>query len=259
MPPGTPERPAWRRAVQSLASDALLRRLGWVAALLLAGILVVAWRYGIGVDDLAAWGQAGIAWLRERPIWLLLAIAILPGLPVPAAPLLILAGAVLTPRFGVVMAVLMAWAALACNMAWTYWAAAGPGRRQVDRLLHLLDIRLPTLSASNALRLTLLLRVTPAIPLFLQNLSLGFLQVPFRAYLLVSVLVQLVYVTGFVVFGESLQSGSGRLAAVAVALVVVAVVVTGYLRERLSRRVDLRDMRSARPNRRAKADPDSSR
>jgi len=258
-PPRAPERPAWRKTVQSLASDAQLRRLGWLTGVLLVAIWVVAWGYGVGLDDLAGWGRAGLAGLREHPIWLLLAIAVLPGLPIPAAPLLILAGAVLTPRFGVVVAVLMAWAALACNMAWTYWIAAGTGRRQVDRLLQLLDLRLPVLSPSNALRLALLVRVTPAIPLFLQNLSLGFLRVPFRVYLLVSVLVQLIYVTGFVVFGESLQSGSARLAVVAVALVVIAVVVMGYLRERLARRGDLAGMPPDRSSRRDKAGPRSQR
>jgi uncharacterized membrane protein YdjX (TVP38/TMEM64 family) len=152
---------------------------------------------------------------------------------------LILAGVVLTPRFGVVPAVLMAWAALALNMSWTYWVAAGPGRRQVDRLLRLLDVQLPELSTSNALRLALLFRVTPAIPMFVQNLALGFLRVPFRIYLPVSVLAQFIYVAGFVVLGESLQTGSARLALMALALVVIAGVVAGYLRERLGRRADL--------------------
>lgn len=241
-----PEHPLWRRALIVMGRYPQLRRLGWLAALLLGIMLLLVWRYGIGPDDLVAWGLAGLAWLRERPIWLLLAIAILPGLPVPAGPLLILAGAVLTPRFGVLPAILMTWLALACNMAWTYWVAAGPARRQVDRLLRLLDVRLPVLSASNAWRLALLIRVTPAIPMFVQNLSLGFLRVPFRIYLPVSVLVQLIYVAGFVVFGESLQSGNARLALIAVGLVVAAVVVTGYLRERLGKRADLVEMSSDR-------------
>ncbi len=246
-PPTAAQPPAWRQAIHRLAGDTRLRRLGWLSALLLAVLLVLAWHYGIGLDDFAAWGRDGLAWLRERPLWLLLAIAILPGLPVPAAPLLILAGAVLTPRFGVVPAVLMAWGALACNMTWTYWVAAGPGRRQVDRLLRLLDVRLPVLSTSNALRLSLLFRVTPAIPLFVQNLALGFMRVPFRIYLPVSVLAQLMYVTGFVVFGESLQSGSARLALTALGLVVIAGVVAGYVRERLGRRADLADVSVGQP------------
>jgi uncharacterized membrane protein YdjX (TVP38/TMEM64 family) len=257
--PSAPERPSWRKAIHRLATDSRLRRLGWLGGVLLVWALAAAWRYGLGLDDLAAWGQAGLLWLRERPMLLLLAIVVLPGLPVPAAPLLILAGAVLTPRFGAVMAVLMTWAALACNMAWTYWVASGPGRRQVDRLLGLLDVRLPALSPSNALRLALLVRVTPAIPLFLQNLVLGFLRIPFRVYVAVSAMVQLVYVTGFVVLGESLQAGRARLGLAAIALVVIAVVVAGYLRERLYRRVDLAGMPPGQPGRRDEADPGSLR
>lgn len=208
-------------------------------------VVTLCWLTGIKVETLLE----GVRWLVERaqesPLWLFAAIAILPALPVPASPFLILAGVVFTPRFGVLGAVLLAIVAMAINMSWTYWVAAGPGRRMVDRLLRWLEIELPTLSRGNAVRLTLLLRVTPGIPFFLHNLILGFLRVPFRIYLLLSIATSSLFTTGFVVFGEGISSGRGKVAMLAISLILVAAVLASFVRARFAAKQGASDGRGS--------------
>lgn len=229
---------ALRHALTRLAAQPRARALGCAFLAVVLGIAFGGWWLGIGLQGLNAGAASLLAALRERPLWLFAAIVVLPALPVPASPLLILAGAVFTPRLGLAGAVPLALLAVGLNIAWTYWAAAGPGRRQVDRLLHYLQLQLPVLSHGNALRLAILLRVTPGIPFFLQNLVLGFLRVPFRIYLPVSLATSTLFTTGFVVFGESLSTGNGRLAVLAVGLIVATAVAISLIRGRLSRRAE---------------------
>lgn len=204
----------------------------------LALLALVVWALlsGVTPGEIKSLGGRMLEFAGENPLWLFLAIAVLPALPVPASPFLILAGVVFTPRFGTPAACLLALAAIGLNMTWTYWLASGPGRSLVDRLFDFLEIKLPALSSSNATRLTILLRVTPGIPFFLHNLILGFLRVPFRIYLPISLATTSLFTVGFVVFGNSLSSGRGKLALLAVSLMLMAAVLASFLRDRLAKK-----------------------
>lgn len=230
------------RALGKLWREPRFHGVVWGAVGVLVVAVLAAWWSGVDWSAIKDFGGRLLAWSRESPLWLFLAIAILPALPVPASPFLILAGIVFPPKFGLFGAVLLAIAGMAINMSWTYWVAAYPGRRLVDRLLDFLEIELPPLSRGNAARLTVLLRVTPGIPFFLHNLILGFLRVPFRLYLLISLATTSLFTTGFVVFGESITSGRGKLAMLAVSLMLMAAVITSFVRSRVAARSErLRD------------------
>ncbi|NBB77943.1 MAG: hypothetical protein GVY36_00605, partial [Verrucomicrobia bacterium] len=133
------------------------------AAFLLAGLIFLAWR---SHPDVAYWfGLADDArvFLEAHPWALVLLLATLPGLGFPSSPIIILFGVVLVPRFGLPATLGLGIAAQSLCTTWTYALAAGPLRLW---LLHLFykNRPLPDMSSGNALRLGLILRLTPGIP-----------------------------------------------------------------------------------------------
>lgn len=195
---------------------------------------LLAWKSGIGVEELRRARELAEDFLRERPLWLFLALVILPGLPVPTSALLFLAGVVW--REQPLQACLIATLALTMNMVWTYWLAAGPGRGMVGKWLESTGTKLPETLPENRVRMTVILRLTPGIPFFLQNYVLGFLGVPFRTYLTVSLLCASLLACGFVLGGAGISSGKLGPAITGMSVIVVVVVALDWVRSRLAER-----------------------
>ena len=93
----------------------------------------VAWKLGYDLADLKALWKSVNGYLVRHPSALFWAIVILPGLPVPMSALLFTAGVVWRDR--PVMACALCLLAMALNFTWTYWLAAGPARRLIEKLL----------------------------------------------------------------------------------------------------------------------------
>ena len=200
----------------------------------LAGIAtllaLITWQTG-WLDRALTMKEPVLEWCRSNPIALFAAIAILPGLGFPASPLLILAGAVWGSHLG---ACFIAIAATVLNMTWTYAAAAGPARRLVARILGTRWDKWRDMDHRNLLKLTLLLRITPGLPLFLQNYTLGLLAVPFVPYLLISVPINGLFVTGCVLTGGAIFEGSLGAAIVGVSLLIAASITVKMIHSRLA-------------------------
>ena len=102
---------------------------------------------------------------------LFLAIAILPGLVLPVAPLLGLAG-LWGGENGPWLSCFYCTIALFVNLSWTYWLAKGPARGILQRFLSKSRLKLPESPPKNMLEWALILRLT-LYPLFLQIMVLG--------------------------------------------------------------------------------------
>jgi len=191
-------------------------------------VLLLAWKAGIGVEELRRAWELAQDFLRERPLWLFLALVILPGLPVPTSALLFLAGVVW--REQPLQACLIAILALTINLAWTYGLAAGFGRRTLDRLAAWCGFQIPELKETNRLRVVLALKLTPGIPMFVQNYLCGFLRVPFRLYLLVSLASNGLIGTGFVLAGVGFGDGKLVPALAGGFLVILGALVIRWVR-----------------------------
>lgn len=199
--------------------------VGACAAVVLA---LVAWRYGIGPAELRqAWTEVE-RWLAGHPVWLWVALVVLPGLPVPSSALLMAAGWVWRdhPVAGCAAAV----AAMALCKLWSYAFAAGPGRKLALRMMADGGFRLPEVRAENQVRLVLILRLTPGMPFFVQNYALGLLHVPLRVYLPVSLLCNAPWVCGLVLTGAGLGGGQLMPLLGGVSLIAFALVLTYTLR-----------------------------
>lgn len=200
----------------------------------LLGILgaVVAWQLGLDAATLKSLWRDTEIYLRENPWALFLAIVFLPALPFPVSALLVAAGIVW--RDNLLAACALALLALALNMTWTYWLAAYPGRRFVEKLISATSMRFPDLPHRDHVRLILILRLTPGIPLFVHNYVLGFLRTPFLYYLPLSLLLAGPIACGILITGGALFEGRVGLAFAGACLLIVGILVTKMLRTRLA-------------------------
>ncbi len=200
--------------VLSLGAGLLLWKLGWDAALLRS-----MWRQAEG-------------FLIERPWWLFAGLVVLPGLPVPTSALLFLAGTVWHDRPVTACAICLV--ALGLNMTWTYWLASRPGRSLVEKLLTACALRVPELPQGNNLRLILILRLTPGLPLFFQNYVLGFFRVPFYLYLAVSMGCSGLITCGIVLSGAGVAKGNLSPMITGIGLIGLGVWVLRSIRKKLN-------------------------
>lgn len=198
---------------------AVLLTAALVAALALA--LWLFWNYERILD-----------WKREAdPLSFFLLAAVLPALGFPITPLFVLAGAV----FGTALGLFGSLLALAANLLLCHWIAHSALRPHLERLLARTRYRLPSFDGkrSSALRFTLLLRVTPGLPLFIKNYLLGFSGIPLKLHFGVSMLLTGAYAAGFVLLGESMFERNLAEAIIGVVILIVISLAVLLLRRLL--------------------------
>lgn len=139
-----------------------------------------------GEQMLADWWHAFESFVLQNGFWLFLAIAILPGLILPVAPFLTLAG-IWGDEHGPWLSCLYCAFALTFNLVWTYWFARKTGRSLIEKILSKTKYQLPEKPSENLVQWALVLRLTPGVPFIFTNYGLGLLRMPFSTYLLVSI------------------------------------------------------------------------
>ena len=122
-------------------------------------------------------------------------------------------------------AVVLAIAAQSLCSIWTYGLAAGPLKRLLRRYL-LRERALPEMSKHNAVRLGLILRLTPGIPYALQNMILGIMGMRFRDYLLVSIPTTSLWTACFVITGGAIFKGQLGWAITGIVILIVVILAT---------------------------------
>jgi uncharacterized membrane protein YdjX (TVP38/TMEM64 family) len=229
-----------RQALQEMEILKNLLQHRWVqvgaVVMLVAGVLggVLAWKLGFDLAGLKAVWEGLEGFLIQNPWALFAALVFLPGLPVPMSLLFLTAGIVWKDR--PIMACLICLMAVALNQTWTYWFAAFPARKLVERLLAASSLKIPELPRGDHLKLILVMRLTPGIPLFFQNYLLGFLRAPFHLYLPLSVVCTGLVGCGVVLSGAGLADGKLKWAITGISLVVLGVVLTHVIRGWLGQR-----------------------
>ncbi len=220
--------------LRSLWSDERVRWACGVGLALAVGAAWIAWQSGVTLAEVKESWERLNGVLAEHPSWLFWALVLLPALPIPTSALLVTAGVVWRDR--PVMACVLSVLAIGLNLSWTYWLAAGPARKLVEKTLSTSSFKVPQLPENNHLKLVLILKLTPAIPFFIQNYLCGFLRAPFRIFLPVSLLCNGIIGTGIVLGGAGLADGKLMPAITGVCLIAVSVVLTQLLRNWLAKR-----------------------
>ena len=162
---------------------------------------------------------------EKNSLFLLLAIAILPGFGVPVSPLLVLCGALTTKTGSLPAAWFLTAAAMWTNAGWTYLFAAGPGRKIAQGFLDKFMKKGMQVPQVEGFQLAMILRVTPGVPFPVQNYLLGVVGVRAKIYWAVTIPVLSLWAFGFVVFGEGLLQGDGKLVVTGAGFLVAISVV----------------------------------
>ncbi len=148
------------------------------------------------------------------------AMALLPAVGMPNSVFSLTAGPLFTHQLGTVGVILCALAAITVNMALTYWLAIRWLRPVLTRFLTRSGYDLPNVPREDMTDFTVLLRVTPGIPLCVQNYLLGLAEIPFVRYMVISCIVQWAQNIGFILFGDALSQGKGKMALLAIMLIL---------------------------------------
>jgi uncharacterized membrane protein YdjX (TVP38/TMEM64 family) len=164
------------------------------------------------------------------------AMALLPAVGVPSLSLILPAGPAFGEQLGMGTVVLLTLIALTVNFVLTYVLARRALRPLLEKLIVRLGYELPEVEAGDTTDLILLLRLTPGIPFCVQNYSLGLAEVPFGKYFVLSCLVCLPQNAAFVVFGDALLHGRGKMLFYAGGLLVAIAVATHLLRKHYGRK-----------------------
>jgi uncharacterized membrane protein YdjX (TVP38/TMEM64 family) len=212
-----------------------LAKLALIAlGLALLGLLVLRW---IGLTELKALARQWLATMRSAgPVPFFTAWAVLPAFGVPLSIFTLSAGPMFGERLGLGGVLAGAAVSLACNLALTYWLARRWLRPWLERLVRRAGYQIPVVEPDDRLELTLLLRITPGPPYFLQSYLLGLAGIPFRLYFSVSLAVALLHTVGLVIFAESIAEGKGRLAVVGVSVFIAVLLGIHVLRRHYARR-----------------------
>lgn len=207
-------------------------KLGLVACVLVAGAVLVL----TGVDVRALIEQ-GMNLIRSAGlVAFFTAMALTPAVGMPATVFTLTAGPVFGPKLGMPLVVVLCMGAILINVALTHFLARRALRPLLEKLLARLGYKLPQVAPEDMTDLAIIVRVTPGSPFPVQNYLLGLANVPFGRNLLVAFVVQAVYTPAFVLFGDALMHGKGKLAVIAVGLLVVAAAGTNLLRKHFAKK-----------------------
>lgn len=199
-----------------------------IAALVVIVVAVLVLR---GLDIRALADQLMTMVRDTGPTVFFTAMAVLPAVGLPIMPFDLAAGPVFGERLGMSLVVTLALAAITVNFVASYWLARRALRPLLEKLLNRLGYPVPKMEDSDLTDLTILIRVTPGPPFFVQNYLLGLAGVPFGRYMLISCLVTWVYTAALVLFGDALLHGKGKMAMLAASLFIVAIVITHWARK----------------------------
>jgi uncharacterized membrane protein YdjX (TVP38/TMEM64 family) len=201
--------------------------LGAVALLVLRGM------------NLRELGLQGMAYIRDAGPWAFFAMtAILPAFGAPLSAFTIVAGEAFARQMTLAGVMAAAFVAIAVNLALTYWLARYALRPMLSRLTERYGYRIPRVTAENALSISLVLRLTPGPPFFMQSYILGLAEVPFKLYMVVSWVCILPWTVALIVLGKGIMNGNFRMVAYGVGVIVVATVLVHWVRRRYASRVD---------------------
>jgi uncharacterized membrane protein YdjX (TVP38/TMEM64 family) len=215
------------------------RKLPLVKLALAAAALAAAALFVLRGVDYRSLGLQGLAAIRDAGPWAFFAAtAVLPAFGAPLSAFTLVAGEAFYRQMTLAGVVAAAVVAIAVNLAFTYWLARYALRPLLSRLTGRYGYTIPRVTRENALSVSLVLRLTPGPPFFMQSYILGLAEVPFRLYMVVSWLCILPWTIAFIVLGKGIFNGNFKLVVYGVGVIVVATIVVHWIRKRYAARAD---------------------
>ncbi len=201
-------------------------------AIALAGLSVAGWWLKIHDFNIRLSIDEGVNLLRMAgPLAFFVAMALLPAVGFPLSIFNLAAGTAFAERMSLPGVLVAAGIALAVNIALTYWLARYALRPWVEQLISRTKYKIPVVPPAEQKELTLLIRITPGPPFFLQGFLLGLAEVKFSTYMLISWPIAFLYSTGFIVFGEAILHGKAKVAFIGISILVAVALGVHLLRK----------------------------
>lgn len=163
--------------------------------------------------------------IAESPIVLFIGIAVLPAFGVPNCPLMLVGGCLVAREHGVSTAVTTAVAGVVANIVWSYWVAAYPMRSRLWPKMERVAPWFVKMENTSVAGVTLLLHVTPGVPLFVQTYYPGVHRLPYLLYLAIAVPIQSLYAAAIVCAGGAVARQLSLSMIIFVATVALIVVL----------------------------------
>ena len=211
-----------------------------VAAALLALVGILIWSLFIWENEIFILVQKFSLWLREESATLNSApliifpilLFLLPIFALPVTPVYLIAGAREEPVF---LVVALCFAGVTANICASYFIAR-KFSKWIEPRLQKRNFRIPEINADEHYDVTFLVRIIPGNPLAVQNYALGLAGVDFKKYLVVSLPIQFVHVTGFIYFSDGILSGDTSNFMLGASLVCAGAVIGRIVQKRLKKR-----------------------
>lgn len=211
---------------------ALLLKLA--AGLVVLGVVAVLVLRGVDLKGLV---QRGLGTVQHAgPVVFFSAMAVLPALGAPLSPFSLTAGSIFGEQLGMPLVIAYALAAVTLNVLGTYFLASRAFRPLLEKLVTRLGYKLPEVAEGDATDLIVLLRVTPGVPFPAQNYLLGLARVPFVKYAVISCVIQWAFNVAFILFGDAVLHGKGKLALLGFSALLALTAGTHLVRKHYERR-----------------------
>lgn len=172
------------------------------------------------------------------PVAFFTAMAVLPAAGAPLMAFTLSAGEAFGGQLSMGGVIALSLTMIALNLALTYWLARYALRPLLTNLVTRYGYKIPSITARNALSATLVIRLMPGPPFFLQGYLLGLAEVPFKLYMVASWLCVLPWALGALVMGQGILNGNFKVAATGLGVLVVAVMLVQLARKKYAKRVD---------------------
>jgi uncharacterized membrane protein YdjX (TVP38/TMEM64 family) len=218
-------------ATETPSKKGLLIKIALLGVVAIAAAVLIL--LGLDVKALVVRGMALIG--SAGPWVFFTGMALLPAVGAPLLAFALPAGPAFSEQLGLGGVLAAYGAAIAVNLVLTYWLARYALRPWIERLVARTGHKIPQFDKDEQLEITLLLRITPGPPFFVQSYLLGLGNVAFFTYLWVSWSIAMAYGVGFVVFGDAIIHGKSGAAIAGVSLLIAAVVATHLIRKHLGK------------------------
>lgn len=206
--------------------------VGVVLAVL--GVLILR---EVGLTRLVELFDLFVATIRDLGPWVFFsAMTILPAVGAPLMAFNLVAGEAFAPQMTMPGVIITVAAAIAANLALTYWLSRYALRPLLTKLVARYGYTVPRVTRSNALTITLLVRLTPGPPYFLQGYLLGLAEVPLRLFMIVSWLAVVPLAISAVVLGKAAREGHMGKIGVVLGVMVAVVVIVQLVRRKFAKR-----------------------
>lgn len=178
----------------------------------------------LAIDD-------GIAVLRSAgPLVFFGAMAVLPAVGCPMSIFYLAAASAFAPQMGMIGVIAASGAALAVDLAVSYWLARYGLRPWLEQMISRTKYKIPVIADADQNQIILLVRITPGPPFFLQNFLLGLAGVRFGSFFWISWVVNMFFASGLIFFGEAILHGKGKAAFIGFSALVALVMIVHLLR-----------------------------